>query len=167
MSRLLQVTPSRWVSPEVEAEDVSLELRRIVRFLTYHYHTGSAPPLRHLTSLPALRFLQFPLTPLANPCEVRVSVWVGLALSLGAAVLHPWGPAVTASVPSSALQSAPSLQRGGQPGLKLAQWLPTCVASVSDGFLPDKPRSLSSIQHWNGRWRRSWPRWRWPQLGDN
>lgn len=79
---------------------------------------------------------------------------------------------VARSVPSSALQSVPSLQPGSQLGLRLAQWLPACVASISDGILPVtrdwfKCRTLSWIQNWDGRWGRSWSCWHWPQLGNN
>lgn len=54
--------------------------------------------------------------------------------------------------PSGALQSVPSLQPGGQLGLRLAQWLPACVASVCDASLSVtgdwfKCRLLNWIQH--------------------
>lgn len=59
------------------------------------------------------------------------------------------------SFPSGALQSVPRLQPGGQLGLRLAQWLPACVASVSDASHPVtgdwfKRRLLSWIQHGDG-----------------
>lgn len=63
---------------------------------------------------------------------------------------------VARSFPSGALQSMPSLQPGGQLGLRLAQWLPACVAWVSDASLPVagdwfKYRLMNWIQHQDRR----------------
>lgn len=63
---------------------------------------------------------------------------------------------VARTFPSDALQSVPSLLPGGQLGLRLAQWLPACVASVSNASLPVagdwfKCRLLNWIQHRDGR----------------
>lgn len=48
---------------------------------------------------------------------------------------------VAQSFPSGALQSVPNLQPGGQLGLRLAWWLPACVALVSEVLSADVPLS--------------------------